>query len=285
MNYQNPEENELLSVEDEKVRQMCSGLKRIDAPKDFDFRLKARIANHQPQSEKSPIFAFLRRAAPLGLAVVVLALIVSESFYSVDNMSIPQIAGSFRETPKRTENFSAVNETPVEIASRESGPSANFETFTTSENSNSRQLLTLPANVRNEVGNYVKNLKNTNRAVETDGGGSRDSASRQTFVRVPQGFNSNTTVQTPNNVSNPTLFSVKEILSQIGITASFSGNGWRVQSVGQNSTAERSEIKLNDVIEAVDNIKILKEMILTNSLNVRKITVVRDGKRFEIELK
>ena len=49
---QNNAEGEILSVGDVKVQQMIKNLHRVDAPKDFDFRLKARIAN-----AKSPIFS------------------------------------------------------------------------------------------------------------------------------------------------------------------------------------------------------------------------------------
>lgn len=287
MNYQDlqSEENEILSVEDEKVRQMCGGLKRVNAPKNFDFRLKARIAAFKPQTAKSPVFAFLRYAAPLGLVVAIFGAIVSNNLFSVDNTAVPQLAESFTETPRLENSAPIEDETPIELASRENGPTANFGTFTANENSNSKQILTFPANVRNEVGKFVKNLNNKNRAVENDGGGSRDSASTQSRIRVPQSFNVNKSVETPNNFTNPTAFSVKDILSTIGIEASFAGNGWKVQSVRQDSKAELSGVKTNDIIEALDDTKLSTDTIRTNSINVKKITFIRNGTKFEIVLK
>lgn len=281
MNYQNlqPEENEILSVEDEKIRQLCGGLKRVEAPKDFHFQIKARIAERKTQSAKSPLFAFLRYAAPLGLVLVILGVVVSNNLYSVDTTAVPPLAEGFTQTPLAVENPLNQDETQQPFIARNSGPNANFENETAS---NSNLSLTFSMKDRNEIGNVLK----TNPTVENNGGGSRDSASRQTRVINPLGFNnSNRTVETANNFTNPTSFFVKDILSQIGIVASFSGSGWRVQSVIQNSIAERSGIKPNDVIEEVNNIKILTEKIETNSINATKLTVVREGIRKEIPLR
>ena len=280
MNYQDLEENEILSVEDEKIRQMCGGLKRIDAPQNFDFRLNARIAAHQPQSAKSPILAFLRYAAPLGLAVAIFGAVVSNNFYPVDNAAVPQLAGSFTEKP-RSESVSPLEtEKPSEIVSRNNVPSAVFENET-AKNSNS--TLQFSTKSKNELGKIFENPKNMR--PDENRGDSRDSASTQPRIITQQGFNSNKPLETSNNFINPTLLSVKEILSTMGIAATLSVNGWRVQSVGQNSTAENSGVKPDDVIEAVNDIKILTASIPANSINLRKITVLRGGKRFEIVLK
>jgi S1-C subfamily serine protease len=82
------------------------------------------------------------------------------------------------------------------------------------------------------------------------------------------------------------LFSVKELLSQtLGVEVSFTGNGWKVLSVRQGGSAERSGIMSNDIIEAVDGIKLLSETIRTNSINGKKISINRSGQRLEIDLR
>lgn len=280
MNYQDLEENEILSVEDEKVRQLCGGLKRIDAPKNFDFRLKARIAAHQSQTVKSPVMAFLRYAAPLGLAVAIFGAVVSNNFYSVDNAAIPQLAGSFTEKPRSEPVSPLETKKPSEIVLRNNGPSADFENETAK---NSNPTLQFSTKSKNELGKIFENPKNIR--PNENRGDSRDLASTQPRIITQQEFSSNKPLDSANNSTNPTSFSVKDILSAMGIAATFSGNGWKVQSVGQNSRAESSGVKPDDIIEAVNDIKIPTEMIRANSINLRKITVMRDGKKFEIVLK
>jgi len=89
-NFKN--EEEILSGDDEKVRQMLGDLKRVDAPKDFDFRLKARMAAADPRAFQPRLFPFLRIAAPLGLAVIVLAFFVINGLFSVNNESVEPVA-------------------------------------------------------------------------------------------------------------------------------------------------------------------------------------------------
>lgn len=283
MNYKNlqSEENETLSVEDEKIREMCRGLKRVSAPKDFDFRLKARFANHEPQTSNSPIFAFLKYAAPLGLAIVFLGVIVTNNLFSVDNTAVPQIAANFTQTPIVKEDLPFESELSSELVAKNSGPNADFENVTP-KNENSNKSSLFPLKDKDEL---AKVLEKENRTTDKTGE-SRDSASTQPRVFTPQMFNSSKKVESSNSFTNSTTFSVKDILSNtLGVEVSFSGSGWKVQSVRPNSLADRAGIKPNDVIEAVGDIKLLTETIQTNSINGNKINILRDGKKIEIVLK
>ena len=257
----------------------CNRRHEISAPKDFDFRLKARIANHQPQTAKSPIFAFLKYAAPLGLAIVFLGAIVSNNLYSVDKTAISEVAGTYLEKPQIQQDLPTESATIEPLIAKNSGPNASFET----DISNSNQTLVFKE--KNEIGKVFDDLKNT-RKVENNGG-SLDKAATQPKVIQPNGFNnSNRTVETSNNFTRSTSFSVKDILrSTMGIEADFSGNGWKVQTVKQNSIAERTGIKPNDVIEAIGDVRLSTETLQTNSINGTKITVIRDGVRIEMVLK
>lgn len=284
MNYQDLqlEKNELLSVEDEKIREMCGNLKRVSAPKDFDFRLKARFANVESQTSKSPIFAFLRYAAPLGLVVMLLGMIVLNNLFSVDNTAVPQITGNFIEKPIVKNDVLVQTETFSETSVRNSGPNADITNVTPkNENSNSNKSLLFSMKDKDEL---AKVLEKDNRISESNGS-SRDEASRQPRVFTPQMSNSNKSVESANSLTNSKPFYVKEILAFFGISASFTGNSWKVQSVKPDSLADRSGIKPNDLIEAIENNRISTETIQTDSINGNKITIVRDGKRFEIVLK
>lgn len=281
MNYQDLE-NENLSVEDAKLREMCGGLKRVSAPKDFDFRLKARIANHQPQTAKSPIFAFLKYAAPLGLGLVFLGVIVSNNLFSVDNSAVPSLAAGYAETPRPQVDLPIESDTNQPLIAQNRGPNANFENEMP-QNANVNLDQTLAAKNPNSLGRI---FERSEPKFDNANGGSSDKAITVPNVIQPKGLNNSNTTAASNSFSRPTSFSVKEILSQtLGIEASFTGNGWRVQTVRQNTSAERSGIKPNDVIEAIDGIKLLTETIRTNSIGGKKISIIRDGQKFEITLR
>lgn len=275
-NFQS-EETEILSRDDAKVRQMLGDLARVDAPKDFDFRLKARIANHKPQDFQPRVFPFLRYAAPLGLAIIILAVIVVNGLYSTDNNSVlvvdntvPNLVGnvSLPETSQPKEQFIAASNSPA----------TNVETA----NFDKQEALVFPANT--ELTEQSKKPKIQNRNFENNGGGSKDFALTPKEAILPPGLNPDQKVEIPKdflNVKSETP--VKDILSLIGIEASFSNNQWKVEAVKQNSRAERSGVKANDVIEAIDDNKISTETISTKNIN-GKLTVVRGGERLEIKL-
>jgi len=268
-NFQ-PEENEILSRDDEKIRQMLGNLERIDAPKDFDFRLKARIANAKPEDFRPRLFPILRYAAPLGLAIIVLAVVVINGLYSFDNNSVAsvnsEIAKPLTENiglPDSSQPGNLVATNNLRTTNTEN-PSANVEN-----------------NEKNEIKPFQKNLefvsntrkpKNDTPKTANNNPGSFDRAGTSPNVFLPPGFDSNNT------------YSVKDILSMNGIDASFADKKWTVKSVFQNSSAERVGIKVNDVIEAINEKKISTETITSNEINVKKLTVVRGGEKIEINL-
>lgn len=268
-NFQ-PEENEILSRDDEKIRRMLGDLNRVDAPKDFDFRLKARIANSKPQDfQATRLFPILRYAAPLGLAIVILAFFVVNGLFSVEESSVAtvdtNVVKSIGENTvsanySQPEQFvAAVNSQTEDIGNSNSLNKQKKET-----NPSSKDLL-FAANTGKPKSDAPKTTNN--------GGSSRDEAVKSPDILLPPGFGSNNS------------FSVKDILSINGIEAELSGKKWTVKSVLQNSSAERLGIKTNDVIEAINDNKISTETITSKgAINVKKLTVARGGEKIEINL-
>jgi PDZ domain len=253
---------EILSGDDEKVRQMLGDLKRVDAPKDFDFRLKARIAAADPRAFQPRMFPFLRVAAPLALGVIVLAFFVINGLFSVNDGSVAPVA--LNPAPGAVEKENLPNDLPL-------------------------------ANQGSSVANYLNPEKAEISPLESKpgfhekqsvpaSGGSKDSAATAPNKINPLGIDPNKIIEKPNDFKNIKPLVVKEILSALGIEANLSRGEWKVQSVTQNGKAERSGVKPNDVITAIDNRKISTETLQTNSFEGKKITVVRDGKKLEIVL-
>lgn len=277
------EENEILSEDEAKVRRLCAGLKRVSAPKDFDFRLKARIAAFEPKRSASPIFAFLRYAAPLGLVLVFLGFIVSNNLFPVENTQVAPVKIDVVQIPPTDEIYISSAETPTPFIASNNGPTADSG-IETPRTVNINSTVSQSFSPVNRISDKVLGNSKTE-PIESNQGSSRDSASRQSTIITPQTFNVNRTVETPNTFNNSASFSVKSILWEIGIDANFAGNGWKIQAVRANSLAERAGLKANDFIEAIEGLNILKETIETNTISGRKLIIVRDGAKIVIDLR
>jgi hypothetical protein len=273
-------EKELLSREDEKVRQLLGSLKKIDAPKNFDFRLKARIASTNPDdfAEKSSLFPILRFAAPLGLAVVILGVLVFNGLYSYENQTVvPPLAENFSTKPDEAANLPVANSLSEQFVSAESNaPKPGFEDTNKKENQAYPKDLDLAANTAKS--------KNERRIVKNDGGGSKDSAYTKAQDFKLKDLNLNKSAANPNDFNNPKTSSIKDTLSPFGIEAVYSDNQWKVVSIKQNSAAERSGVKPNDIIEAIDKNRVPNETLPAKSSGGRNLNIVRDGKKMEIKL-
>jgi hypothetical protein len=278
------EENEILSADDAKVCQMLDALARVDAPKDFDFRLKARIASRKSQDFKPRLSPILLYAAPLGLLIAVLAAVVINNLYSVDSRTtVPQVADNFTkptiERINATESSQPGEKTIAASSSNQTNsvnPPANPE--------DSDKILTSPRD--SELAVNPKNRK-SEKFDSNSGGGSKDFAATNPGNIKPKGLNDIKPREAPKNfiVANP--ISVKEVLSVIGIEATFSDKKWKVESVRQNSQASSSGIRPNDVIEAIDESVLSNETIApsaTGTFSGKKLIVVRGAEKIEIKL-
>ena len=265
---------------------MLGGLERADAPKDFNFQLKARIARTQPNNYQTRFFPALRYVLPLGFVVVLLSFIALSGLYFVDKNSIAPVA--IKETPtpaanvalpankfieeKQTvsENLPFVEEIPVGKKLKPIERQISDKQTTAFENKNqgrSKDLLPKSPKV------LLPNEKNP-------GGGSNDSALTNPEVITPPEFDTNRVVNSTVNPDSATVGDVNELLKTIGIVA----NSLKVVSVGKNSPAGRSGIKAGDILEAVDGKKITDDALRGKQLDIKTLTVLRDGERLEIVL-
>jgi len=293
MNYKNlQEENgEILSVEDEKLSRLIGSLKRVEAPKDFDFHLKARIANAKPSEFQPRFMPVLRYVLPLSVAVFILAFIIFNGAFFVDNQSAPMVAENNSPAPvqaqilpnadlpfaPQVETGSAVlqkpeNGTPVEIAIPSKSAPKNKETVV----ANKSQLIA------------VKSEKTTTNVLPKadepeDSGNSRVSASTGTKVITPQGINLNKPAEQAPEIENQGSFSIGQVLSQFFGVETLSENGkLKVKAVKGKSIGDASGVKAGDIIEAIDGAKISETPLNSKTIEVKKITVQRGTETIEI---
>ncbi len=280
----NPEESEVLSGEHEKIRQLCSGLKRVNAPKDFDFRLKSRIANaDQSDVQQNAFLPFLRYALPLCLVLLLAGFVVFSGMFSNEQ----KVIIAEKTQPNQTVSSFANSSAPSQIPASNSliaATDANTGLMTNSEVKKST------ANTETSV--LARKDKNDQSAKKFDKsgedfGGTRVSASRGSILINPKGFPSNPNISNTQaaNIGNANRISIKSVLSEIGIQADFVNLKWNVKSVGANSPAGRAGIKTGDIIESAGSRKLDSEEIAEQSLTIKTLNILREGKRIAVELR
>ena len=260
-----------MEFEDDPVSRLLGGLKRVEAPGDFDFRVKARIAAGRPVDRTASWLPnAVRFAVPLGLLLLIGGYFGFNALYSFNKVDVPPIA---------------------EVRSTIAAPVIGAQ---------SNESVTLPANPviaeRVEIkptgtdskintGSPEKRIVSFKPSEGQPGGGSYDEARRTPRQFYPKGIDPNRKLLVPKDFEGNTRVAAKNILSFIGIDAVYSGSSWKVGLVKQNSIAERSGMKAGDVIEAINDLPLTEKTAFGNKFSGKSIRVRRDGKSMQIDLK
>lgn len=255
--------------EDESVSRLLGGLKRIEAPNDFDFRLRARIAEGKPEGKTAPwLPAAVRYAVPLVLLLLVGGYFAF-NYYSNKNVGVPAVV-----------EIGPVASTPIPA------PPSN-ETVVLPANNTDQRAEVKPFSTGTKAINTEPKKANSAPApkAEGPGGGSIDQAGNAVNSIYPRGFD-----PTPKKSPDTKPFDrdpeipVSDILTLIGIKPIFTRSGWRAEAIAAHSMAESSGIKAGDVIEAINDQPLTEKTVFGNKFDGKSLRVRRDGKSIQIEL-
>jgi membrane-associated protease RseP (regulator of RpoE activity) len=257
------EELQIIDADDRKVAALLRTLPRVEAPANFEFRVKAGIAKASPLS--SAAVTFLKTAAPLALILVVVTFGIL--YYQEPNgttVDPDRVASSGPVIPPARTEAAPLSSPPA------MGPAPEIASGQPVQASTERHRAVPKARTAGSDSN--------SRAQ----GGSVDRIIHPANVIMPPGFES-ANPQNRNANTTSTDVPVREVLEILGLTTDFSGDGWKVRSVAANSIAARSDVKAGDVIEAVDGQPVKKETKLKSS--AKTFTVRRDGKSVDLTLR
>lgn len=298
MNYKNlttaGNDAKVLSVEDEKIRDLLGNLKRVEAPNNFDFRVKARIASASPAGYRTAFLPVLRYVLPLGAILVVLTGFVLNGLYFADEQSLSTVAENAFQSPiSETQtikpgliesNTAEISLPPIEnsIASGVSGAAivrVKNKNAATSE-------IAEPLASEKSAGKPKTKFAAKEENIFDNTGGTRFSAlTEPKQIITPPGINLNnvnkTTTDLPDFVKTKPL-TAKEVLSQLGIDASYTNESWKVLSVRQNSPAESSDVRTGDVVEAIDGEKLTDKPMRSKTIEGKNLTLRRGAQKIEI---
>lgn len=281
-------DGEILTPEDEKLCGMCGDLKRIGAPNNFHFRVKSRISEScAADFETNPLWPFLRYAMPLTLVLLLSGFVVFSGILggrTSDETLLAQ-GQSFVQTEKAPENApAAVKETfsgnPLpEINANATAAAANVDPKRTNANAETISLT-------NKSSAAPKSGPNASQDEEF--AGTRTEALRESRILTPLGIPSKPIIlqndTSPNNFRTNEI-DVKAFLRNIGIDADFVKSGWRIKSIMPNTSASHSDLNAGDLIESADSGRLDSEKISGQSLTVKTLNIIRNGRRIAVVLR
>ena len=244
--------------EDEQVSKLLGELKRVDAPNDFDFRVKARIADGKPADKAASWLSItVRYAVPLVLLMLVGGYFVFNALYSTNIANVPTIA----------------EDQPAKVSPVPDLPSNDVRALPSNE------TIVAGADVKPPETSGKSRLPSPEKKVspktERPGGGSID-------LSQHEGVKINARIADPN--SRSLQISAKNVLALIGITATFNASGWNAVSVRANSIADHSGLRASDVIEAINDQPVSEKTAFANRSTLKSVRVRRDGKSIQIDL-
>ena len=270
-NYQNGP-----STEDDQISHLLASLPRVDAPGDFGFRLKARIAAATHSTgRRSWLPASAAVAAPLGLVLAVGGYFALTTMYSPSTVNAPQIV-ELKPAQLPAEEF--VDSSPQ--------PAPTYYTGGLSSNRiEYPEIVVNPPEIdRGIVSRPIKNTGSLRRTNDNGGGGSVDQALGGNGKEVlPKAVIGNQSIQ-PETIGN-TPRSAKAVLSSMGIDAAYAGSSWTVVGITKGSAADRSGLKAGDVIETVNGRPMTGTTSFDSKFTGRAVRVRREGKSIQIDLK
>lgn len=235
---------------DEPVARLLRDLKRVDAPKDFDHRVRARIAQGRPERTPArPLYGWAKAAVPAAL------VLAAGGYFGWNALS----AG-----PASTETIAAVQPLPAAVR-----PEASVPTAPPLEPAAPQSMVSQVRGPSSTVTSPSKPVAAPSRSKSVPApapvGGSIDSA-----VRIGK------TIEIPD-------VPVTDALSRAGAKVVFDEGTMKVSA--SEASADRSGLKAGDVIESIDGRTIDAKSTLKGNAAGKRLRVRRDGKTLDIVLK
>ena len=274
-----------LPPDEAKIAEMLSGLRRVDAPGDFEFHVKSRIAKGRPaEISGSRWLPQIKILAPVALVLVAAAFFGSSylRYPAGGNESGAAMAPKDSRPALASEPRPAP---PAVIAETNGDPrTTGSDVVVTKANPKQRQPDGSSIIVV-ERGTQQRPALGGSRD-ETGGGSKVVTVRGPSKIINPSGIDLDPVRPNANvaEVANAARNSVSDVLTFLGIDAEKTAAGWRVRSVKADNTAQRSGIKAGDLIEAIEDHELGSSPVIPNNVTFKSLKIVREGKSLVIAL-
>ncbi len=283
-----------MSAAQTRVWQAIETFEKADAPKDFNFRVKAKIADTKSDDFTPRLFPVLRYVLGLSIVGLILTFVIFKGVYSLDEKTVPQVAKDNFQAPIQKTNPPAQSAAPEQIASApvpQSPPDKNLIAVVskpkTAPVENKKESKIVESETRLVAVNSVKmpQVKNSTDNGEKNFDNSHINASSDPTVLTPKGIlGQSQKGEKPSNFDGASSITAEQILSQLGIETALENGKRQVKKISANSVGERSGVRVGDVIEAIDGEKLTSEPIRAKTIEGKNLTVIRGAEKIEISL-
>jgi len=260
--------------DDERMSQLLGSLVRVDAPRDFEHRLKARIAN-----ARSPRTA--RRSNPILVFVVPASLLVLLGmFLYVNDLIVP--------SDERLKDVVVSDSVTNEAAAAEKSESPKVVHDADGLKEQTAAVAVPPIAEQARTATRPTQTRRSSSAREPETGSSIVlSATEPEKPILPPGID-------PQRISpadrppdfdrqgKPTLFEIFELL---GVETDRAVSGVSVRSVRKNGIADRTGIRSGDSIEAIDDRPVNESTTFEDGSTLKTIRILRDGRQIVLPIK
>jgi hypothetical protein len=250
-----------------RIVDLLAGLPRAAAPADFDIRVRARIANGKPHAKVGfRLPAAVAYGIGLGVVLVAFGLFGIVWMYSGQADGVPAVAAV---------DHSNQAENPRNVVIPNDSPTSS------SNNTVASSRTPIPPVTERSPAIEDKPGVRAARTPEIK----PDSARKKARTIYPEGIDPSLNASPITNAAERGKpIQVKELLSFLGVGASFADGGWRVDSISANSTAGRVGLKAGDVITAINDQAINENTSFAGSFTGKSLQIRRDGQKINVDL-
>jgi len=235
----------------EEISQLISKLERVEAPNNFAFRLRARIqAEKQKRAKRKALLARLSYALSAIAIIIAFTLIYNLKNKNDEIAQLNTYTELENYEPEKIANPSQKIEESSQIKEETPKESHKDKTIAKIKNNKKKQLS------RSEAASLPKTTELLNKS----------------FLR-----SSSIDKEKPK-------ISVLDILKQIGVEGNLEEDGFKVSVVITNSLADKSGIKSEDLVLAIDEIKLNADTQF-EKLEIKKLKIRRGTKDLIVFLK
>ncbi len=260
--------NEELNRDEKAVVDMLGALPRVTAPSDFDFRVKARIADGTSSvSGRSWLLSMSRFAVPVLLLLVVgvyfgfRSMVSPEREVNVANEANPAVVAPV--VPTAVDTFTSV---PSKELTAELAPVKTKE---------------VDPKLTTAVSNSIIPISNSS----ISGGGSVERGLGTSRTIYPRGIDPNAKAPVmPKEFDQVGKVFAKDVLNLLGVDVVYSATGWKVASVADNSAAQRAGVRAGDVVEAINDQPVGEKTNFKGSFTTKNMRVKREDKIVDLDL-
>ncbi len=260
--------NEELNRDERAIADMLGALPKVAATNDFDFRVKARIAEGRPaRSGFSRLVRSLRFAVPLVLLLVVGGYVGFRSLGT--STGDVNMVGEMRSA-----NATPVAELVTTPDLRQPAKEVRSEADAVKPKESAPQIASIASDpvISPPVANNSR-------------GGSLDGGLATSRPIYPRGVDPNAkTPVIPKEFDQPGKVLAKDVMNLLGLDVVYTESGWKVESVKQNSAAQRAGLKSGDLVEAINALPVNDKTSFNGRFTTKSVRVKREDKNVEFNL-